>query len=301
MTSVAALATPAAPVALDTLDTPGIWTPLGLTPQRALRVLGMRRSGNHAICNWLQRNAPEGRALFLNNCRAGGDPFRSHRAIEVSGQRFGNDLTEAATAAGEGALLLVSYEDSSHVGFGAERPLSGPLPDAAFDAEILIYRSPLNWLASLLRKLQDNPGYGALDRLAILTRALATYNALLAEVLEAPGRGAVPICYDTWVADELSRERLLQRLGLPCHDNGLGAVQSFGGGPTFQKEARAPQELTPGTRWQEMAADAEYQALLRLLPLDLDLMARLAALFPEEAARLDRIARRPLFDAEDLA
>ena len=292
MTSVAALATSAEA---------GPWAELCLMPSLALRVVGMRRSGNHAICNWLQRNAPQGAALFLNNCRAGADPLRSFNGLEVSGVRRGEDLAAAAAEVGQGALLLVSYEDSAHNQFAGLRALSGPVPDAAFDQDVLIYRSPLNWVASLLRKMQDNPSLSASDRVATLARALATYGDHLEAVEMAEARGHVAICYDQWVADEVYRARVLKALGLPVHDNSLGAVQPYGGGPTFQKDATEAAELTPTDRYRAMATDPEYQAVLRLMALDPRLMAQAKCLFHADAARLLRIAALPLFDAEVLS
>ncbi|NIZ12884.1 hypothetical protein [Phaeobacter sp. HF9A] len=278
----------------------GDWAGLGITPATALRVVGMRRSGNHAITNWLQRNAPEGQALFLNNCRPGTDPLRSRKGIEVSGHWHRDDVAAAAKAAGEGALLLISYEDTVHLRYCAERPMSGPYGDAAFDGDILIFRSFLNWSASLLKKLQGNENYRSGDRMAVMARALATYGDLLAEVAEADQTGHVPICYDQWVADAAYREGVLARLGLPLRDNGLGAVQPYGGGSSFQKAAATAEDLAPQARWRMMAHDPEYQALLRLAALDEDLCARLTRAFPEDAARLARIAALPGFDAEVL-
>ncbi len=299
MTSVAerpAAATTATPPAA-----PSPWDALGLVPARALRLVGMRRSGNHAICNWLQRNAPEGRALFLNNCRPGANPARSHAGIEVSGTHFpGEDVTAAAAEAGDGALLLISYEDTVHGRFAGERPMSPPYADAAFDGDVLIYRSVLNWSASLLKKLQANPQYRAADRMAVAVRALATYGDLLAEVLAAPETGRVAICYDRWCRDEVYRARLLAELGLSLRDNTLGPVQPYGGGSSFQKEARHAEDLAPQDRWRAMAGDGEYQALLRVAALDGDLRAHLEALFPEEAARLARLAALPGFSVADL-
>ncbi|KUP94378.1 hypothetical protein [Tritonibacter horizontis] len=277
------------------------WRDLGLIPARVLRLVGMRRSGNHAICNWLQRNAPQGRALFLNNCRPGANPLRSHNGIEVSGQPQGSsDLQAAARLAGDGALVLVSYEDTLHGRYNAARPMSPPHGDAAFDCDLLIYRSFWNWSASLLKKLQANPDYRSGDRMAVAARALATYGDLLAEVQAAAETGRVAICYDRWCRDELYRARLLADLGLPMTDNALGPVQAYGGGSSFQKDADRAEDLASQDRWRQMLGDSEYQALLRLAALDPVLRARIGAQFPEDAARLARIAALPGFDAEDL-
>ncbi|TNJ47858.1 hypothetical protein FGE21_03700 [Phaeobacter sp. B1627] len=272
-----------------------------MEPARALRVVGMRRSGNHAICNWLQRNAQGGRSLFLNNCRPGTDPLRSCNGLEVSGQpRSDEPMAESARAAGDGALLLVSYEDTAHGRFGDARPLSGPHADASFDMDVLIYRSALNWIASLLKKLQANETYHPVDRMAVLVRALATYGDLLDEVAAAATTGRVAICYDRWLRDELYRARVLSDLGLPLQDNDLGEVQSYGGGSSFQKEALHASDLRPDERWSAMLDDPEYQALLRLAALDSRFCQRVAAFFPEDADRLARIGRLPGFSTEGL-
>ncbi|WP_241525501.1 hypothetical protein [Pseudophaeobacter leonis] len=64
---------------------PREWQALGFTPGLSLRVFGMRRSGNHAILSWLQRNAPAGGSVFLNNCKPGTDPLQNSRGIELNG------------------------------------------------------------------------------------------------------------------------------------------------------------------------------------------------------------------------
>jgi hypothetical protein len=287
MTSVAAFAT-----------VENVWSALGIAPGSALRMTGMRRSGNHAIANWLQRNAD--RALFLNNCRPGHDPLRSHNGIEVSGQRYDGSLQDAAAGAGDGALLLLSYEDTVHLRFDSKDNLSGPYKSTSFDGDLLIYRSFLNWSASLLKKLQRNETYRSADRMAVMARALATYGDLLAEVLEADSAARCAICYDDWATDADYRARVLTDLGLPVRDNDLGAVQGYGGGSSFDAGSPEAGDLRVTARWQAMAPDPEYRALLRVAALDRSFMDRLAALFPADAARMTRVAAQPDFDPEVL-
>ena len=285
MTSVAALAT-----------AENVWSALGIAPTSALRMTGMRRSGNHAIANWLQRNADH--ALFLNNCRPGHAPLRNHNGIEVSGQRYDGSLQDAAADAGEGALLLLSYEDTLHLRFGSKDNLSGPYKSTSFDGDLLIYRSFLNWSASLLKKLQRNESYRSADRMAVMARALATYGDLLVEVREAHDSGRIAVCYDAWSRDELYRARLLADLGLTLRDNSLGAVQPYGGGSSFQRDVAAAEDLHSQERWHAMIGDPEYQMLLRLAALDRAFMDRLEALFPADAALMTRLPALPELDAE---
>lgn len=274
---------------------PREWARLGLVPGQALRMFGMRRSGNHAIANWLQRNAPSGHSVFLNNCKPNTDPFKSFRSIEVDGtlvshRKARKDLASVAGRAEEGALLLISYEDVTPAMFAPLRAVSGPFDETLLTGDVLIYRSFLNWVASLLKKMQGNDSYSLLRRNAILLQAIDYYGLLLRQVEEADELGFTCICYDDWVRSERYRAMILGQLELPVRDNSLGPVQRYGGGSSFQKQANSADELETSRRWQKMAEDPEFAAVLNLAAHDPKLTGRLERLFPRDAALLARIA-----------
>jgi hypothetical protein len=276
--------------------TPMEWTRLGFVPGQALRMFGMRRSGNHAIANWLQRNAPSGQSVFLNNCKPNSDPFRTFRSIEVNGKtsqhrKARKNLTSVAGRAEDGALLLFSYEDITPAMSADAQSVSGPFDEALLTGDVLIYRSFLNWTASLLKKMQANDSYSLLHRNAILLRAIDQYGILLRQVEDADELGFTCICYDNWVRSEKYREAILTELDLPLRDNSLGPVQSYGGGSSFQKQANSADELETSRRWQKMAEDPEFAAVLNLAAHDTKLTQRLERLFPRDAALLARIVR----------
>jgi hypothetical protein len=240
--------------ALD-ISAPAEWQALGLVPGLSLRVFGMRRSGNHAILAWLQRNAPRGRSVFLNNCKPGTDPLHNARGIEINGSHASHNqakrnLPAVTQKAGDGALFLVSYEDTSPAEFGLSRQPSGAFDEALFSHNVLIYRGFLNWSASLLKKIQANDGYTLVRRNGIVLRTMDSYIRLLGLVRQAQDLGLVAICYDRWTRSADYRAALLQQLGLAEHDNSLGEVQSYGGGSSFQKQASSAAELQIDRRWQ---------------------------------------------------
>ena len=291
--------------ALD-ISAPAEWQALGLVPGLSLRVFGMRRSGNHAILAWLQRNAPRGRSVFLNNCKPGTDPLHNARGIEINGSHASHNqakrnMPAVTQKAGDGALFLVSYEDTSPAEFGLSRQPSGAFDEALFSHNVLIYRGFLNWSASLLKKIQANDGYTLVRRNGIVLRAMDSYILLLGLVRQAQDLGLVAICYDRWTRSADYRAALLQQLGLAEYDNSLGEVQSYGGGSSFQKQASSAAELQTDRRWQQMRSDAEYQALLHLAARDPALLAELEVLFPEDAAYLKTVAQhQPLPQGEGL-
>src|SRR3954463_829192 len=82
-----------------------------------IRVIGMSRSGNHAIINWILAQA-RGRTCFLNCAEPGTNPFVSARPLtpELPGWRASyEDFEIEAERAGRFSrkdLLIHSYEDT---------------------------------------------------------------------------------------------------------------------------------------------------------------------------------------------
>jgi hypothetical protein len=259
---------------------------LGFTPGKVVRMFGMRRSGNHAIADWLQRNAAAAGSLFLNNCAARRNPLTNYRSLELNGKRVGGDARTHGATLRDGAFLLISYEDTSPAEAVKKRPISDGFDESLIDSEIVIYRGFLNWSASLLKKLQSNSGYSPIARNVVLLRAVDTYARILDLVERADALGLVAIRYEDWCHSAAYRADNLTRIGLSARDNRLGEVQPYGGGSSFQKDATDAADLQTEKRWQAMATDLEYAAVLSICARDPALTERLGRLFPDDAARL---------------
>lgn len=255
-------------------------------PGRVIRVYGMRRSGNHAVLDAFLRNAPGGDAVFFNNCKRAQDPLGSHRSLDIRQggakvQAAGLPLGEALALAGPTPLTIVSCEDMM------------PRPDARaiwHDEEqtVLIYRRFLNWAASLLQKIKGNSGYGAVERMRIMTRACRSYTVALQI---ASGReDVVPVLYDRWIASDTYRADRMAAIGLEPHDLDLGEVQRYGRGSSFQPEVRDAAELGADKRAELLAGDPEFGILLWLVAHDFELSELIAAHFPQDAARILQLA-----------
>jgi len=262
---------------------------LGFQPGVTLRTFGMRRSGNHAIINWLQRNA-DGNAVFLNNCAIGRPARRSWRSVELNGKRApvtkGEPITPMTSGAGDGAMVIVSYEDFSPDADDPHAELTPDLPDSAVTHDVLFYRNFMNWSASLLRKIQSNDDQDTLVCLRIMMVALDKYREMLELIANAKSLGMVPVNFDRWIARPVYREKVLKELGLPCKDNTLGLVQSYGGGSSFQKDAVKAEELNTDQRWREMANDASFQIVLLAASQDAELVNLMRKLMPKDAELL---------------
>ena len=264
-----------------------------LSPGRVLRIYGMRRSGNHAIINWLQRNA-SGASVFLNNCHPRKDPVASHRSLDVFAEgvslaapRKDATLQERFEQAGTGPTVLVSFEDTMPP--VPEKPFP-PLFGHGPETIVLIYRAFLNWSASLLRKILGNDAYGPIARARIMTAALSGYASTLERVSEAEERGFVAICYDDWHASDTYRARILAALGFGARDNTRGRVQRYGGGSSFQGKTAEAAALQTDQRAAQMADHPEYQTLLWTAAHDAGFTQALARHFPVDARRLAVLA-----------
>jgi hypothetical protein len=271
-----------------------VWPQLGIAPGRVLRVFGMRRSGNHAVINWLARNAPGGKSVFFNNCAHGGNPFETFRSVEINGRRRpggpGDAAEQFAKRAGNGATVMFSYEDVMP-NTPRKRPLSAGVNEAEIDGDIVIARSFLNWSASLTKKIRPNPNYTPARRVGILMRALEVYGQMLKLAKGDAGQDVTVISYDAWFRSAKARAKTLQALGFDETDNSLGDVQPYGNGSSFQADAAAPEDLTPEQRWEQMREDGEYRVLLWIAAQDAEFCADLAAVYPEDAAQLSELAK----------
>ncbi|QUJ76891.1 hypothetical protein KDD17_02190 [Sulfitobacter albidus] len=272
------------------------WGRAGFAPVRALQVFGMRRSGNHAIIDWIMRNAPEEATggVFFNNCKHGRDPLRAYGSLDIYDadrvkQPHVEDGDRARIAsAGAAPFAVVSYEDRMPQAAGQGQKASNGFADADFAAQVIIYRSFLNWSASLLAKIQKNEGFGATDRMRIMGLAFATYIQGLDRV--ASPEGVVAICYDDWMVSEGYRAGILEKLGLPARDLSRGKVQRFGGGSSFQSKVKHAGELATTDRDAQMAENAEYQMILWTAAHDVRFMSRMLPHFEDDAERLAMLA-----------
>jgi hypothetical protein len=272
------------------------WTQAGITPACTFQVFGMRRSGNHAIIDWLMRNAPDAATggVFYNNCRFGKSPLRAYGSLDIyDAQREvqpHKDVTDAERIAvgGESPMIIVSYEDRMPQPAGQRQKASDGFADADFGHQIIIYRSFLNWMASLLAKLKKNEGFGVTDRMRIMSLAMNGYIEGLERIAHAAG--IIAICYDDWMTSQDYRAGVLTQLGLPARDLDRGTVRRYGGGSSFQRKGTAAEHLDSTARDAAMIGDIEYMLLLWTAAHDLRFMERLMRHFEQDAERLATLA-----------
>lgn len=220
------------------------------TITRRLVVAGVRRSGNHAIVNWLTNalacastelhypppsligTTSDGRIAHANDLATHAEsPY-----FDLADQQL--ELIARAHS------LILSLEDRP-VTTRFDRMLTGLFGDVPEPARVLVRRSTLNTLASRLQGLRRNSKRG-------ITRSGLEITQYILDVMRS-NRDAVPpnwivIDFDSWLSDgALVRRGMLERLGLE-HDIDP-PISRAGNGSSFTDRQRVPTAGELTSRW----------------------------------------------------
>lgn len=220
-----------------------------------LRCLGMRRSGNHGIIEWLidavEAMHGVGSTVHLNNIPLGVNGYRSrHQYPEPS------DPVEYTRCMGirryrnfkQTALLLRSYEDFTLARFRQKEPQKY-YGQSERQCDVVIIRDPLNLFASRIKSKK----IGTKSDIEQIDLYLDHFRGHLAD------ETLLPIFYNSWLTNSEYRDGILSALGLPVGHR-LNLISSYrGGGSSF---VGAHQALDPNTllrRWHSMRDDIYFR------------------------------------------
>ena len=244
--------------------------PTGIINQKEICIVGMRRSGNHAVLNWIRAQQP-GEVCLLNNVAAGTNPYRyksdnllryhqeHRRQAEIYRQQASGDLIKRD-------CLIYSYEDWSLEQITAprfERDRDLYIGKSAKRFDLLILRDPFNLFAS---RLKQNFVATKSKQLPMVEMWLEYAKEFVNESRHLKRR-RVCVNYNRWFADVGYRRELAARLEIPFSDAGLETVSAFGGGSSFDgtgegsgagKQAKT---LDVTNRWRKFADDPAFRQL----------------------------------------
>jgi hypothetical protein len=231
-----------------------------------IRVVGMSRSGNHAIIDWVLAQSP-GRTCFLNCAEPGWNPFASARPLtpELPGWRASyDDFDVEAERAGRFSrkdLLIHSYEDT-FLG-----PFKQPEHEARHDEwvgrsarriDLLVLRDARNLFASRLAS-----GYGWLDD-ELVARVWCQHAREFLGPRRSLPQERLMLSYNDWVTSANYRRQVAEVLGLEFDDSAARAVPPVAGGSSFDGttyDGRAG-EMPVLHRWRRFVDDARFHRLL---------------------------------------
>ncbi|MCB0804171.1 MAG: hypothetical protein KDC05_00145 [Bacteroidales bacterium] len=249
--------------------------------QREFRVVGLRRTGNHAIINWIMQQV-KGTVVLVNDIFINENPFRTvveafesrdpdfywraHR-IKSNPLYAGDDYLdnlkkEASRDFIPKDLLIFSLEDYRLKLMDVKRFQKRHLlyfGGSGEKIDILILRDPYNLLASRLKN----------ERIGLKTRS---YVKSFAEVWVEYAKeylgetnfmknNKVLINYNQWSKNENYRKELASKLKINFTDAGFDEVTSYGGGSSFDGMGNKIQLDTMG-RWKAYKDDPVFRKVV---------------------------------------
>jgi hypothetical protein len=222
--------------------------------RRTLYVHGLKRSGNHALVNWIIRQH-RGRAAFLNNVEPGRSLLRPAEKV-LYPLRAGGE--------GRGTLVVASYEDKHLVDISSNSRERRRRDQQGRVLEILLLRDPFNLFASRYRR-HHRPFYRDRGHRLEVKRQWKDYaREFLGETAHL-AFDRVCISYNRWVVDADYRRELSGRLGLPFTDEGIRDVPAYGGGSSFEgtaSDGRAD-AMAVMDRWRSLTGEEAFVELFR--------------------------------------
>lgn len=251
-----------------------------------LQVIGVQRSGNHAIINWLESLYP--RSLHRNE--------QPHGFFEDA-----ESVVSVRAALAQADCVVVSFEDAVGVSklqgealVANVRPLD-PADFPGHDCHVLyILRDPYNCWASRV-KAREGGKLSSSPRLEDFRRDWLD----IARIAERDPDSVLR--YNAWHGSRSYREAVCARLGGTYAEHTLGEVRSEGGGSSFDGYGRPTWRAmmgklgyyrSPAFRKRFLKAPGSYVARLFAAPVD----GRSLEVDSRWQHVLEHDASRPLFE-----
>jgi hypothetical protein len=228
--------------------------------QKEIRIVGLRRTGNHAIIVWIRDQHPD-RTWHINHPPAGKNPYQfiytHYKKPELRNEARGQFAPKS--------LLMLTYEDEpinaicserfehfhdTYVGRSAER----------FD--LLILRDPFNLLASQLKSNMSSLSD------ASAAEVLAMWKSYAREFVGETNfliHNKLCVSFNRWHVDAAYRQAIAEHLGLEFTDAGRERVKEYGGGSSFDGQAHdgKASQLKVLNRWELFDQVDEFWQLFR--------------------------------------
>jgi hypothetical protein len=234
--------------------------------KKELRILGLQRSGNHAIINWIFTQCKELKC-YLNFVKPHCNPFLSFERRGTV-KEFQKDFFEKFNISKEKLgifsakdTLIYSYEDE--------------LPEDVFFSEtfsknrvrwvghskekynILILRDPFNLFASRLKREENQiPNQHMLKVEAEKKKLIKLWKSHAELFINAGGLSTdeeiITINYNSWFTDKNYREQLAKTLNIEFNDSTINEVLPIGGGSSFDSlnKNNSAEEMEVLERWK---------------------------------------------------
>ncbi len=232
-------------------------------------VVGSKRSGHHAIIEWITRLMPEKRITLWNDCSCRGIvsypdencvlpsrmalPKMLHHPAAV-------DTTFEWNTQGRHGVRFLSFE-------GASLPALSMLPEAKQAKRIVvIIRDIANTVASLKKGILalQNKSFLHPDFERLMSGALDYLREAVGETrwMEKYASKTIFISYNRWHLDRSYRREIAAALGFGKREVERGVMSSYTFGSSFQDTGTSAQLLDTNNRWPHFAGDRRFWNLV---------------------------------------
>lgn len=251
--------------------------------KKEVRVMGLRRSGNHAIINWIAKQV-KGEVMFINHVKPLENPYRDQYESQVIlGRELDNSLWNYRDTAwwksekeGNFSLkdcLLYSYEDQeiekiAKPSFESKHDLYLGKSEQRYD--VVVMRDPFNLFASRLKSKprEDRPNFSMLE---VYSRRYNLPELWVAYAKECLGETSllknnkIFVNYNKWFFDIEYRKSLSELLQVNFTDDGLNDISVSGRGSSFDgdKYAGKAYKMDVLNRWKQFADIPRYRQLFQ--------------------------------------
>jgi len=238
-----------------------------------IRVIAMRRSGHHAIINWIRGLFKDTqRVCFINEISSLHTPLKQCSFTGFSKEEIHNDIN--GNFVKKDALIL-NFEEASVKELEKKLKICNskgfyPRGGSKKILNVLVLRDPYNNFASrlalanqLITKEKERGRTGGKHcRMWISDKKVELWCEHARNFLSHPN--LICINYNNWFSDIEYRKSVALKLGLKFRDNNRNQVAKEGGGSSFdgltkQNKAR---EMNVLNRWKNFKHDKTYKGII---------------------------------------
>lgn len=244
-----------------------------------IHFFGLRRTGNHAVINWILKNTFDEETNTIHHNDVYGY-LRTPPKIK--------DPQEIAVEPQRNTAMLLSYED-------VPLPWVSDLPTVAGEdlilkdagvTKVLILRDPYNLFASRLQRQRNLQTENHIDPITDLPwdKVIELWKSYAKEYVGQTNYlgEKVVLNYNLWFQSKTYRNVMMREyFGAENKDLGIEEIPSFGGGSSFKPldYSGNGKELGVLDRWQEFRTDPQYLSFFK----DPELLALSKRIFGDEA------------------
>ncbi len=215
--------------------------------QKEIRVVGIKRSGNHAIINWILRQCP-GPSIHFNDVK----PEHPFDPTKTTAKKI---KTEYCT-------VVYSLEDRLLQTVSSKNVYPQRLNSIAVRErlDLLILRDPYNSLASRYKRSKVSATKSIYAIGLSIPELWVSYAREYLGESSFLGRHKIVVNYNRWCQSKSYRKELASTIGLDFTDDGYNEVPHYGQGSSFDKELlnHRANKMNTLDRWQVYQHDPEY-------------------------------------------